>query len=141
MVSIWMLIQVVWMAVAVAVAGDMSVLILILGQSLVAVILLELVNYVEHYGLKRMETKPGVLERFAAVHAWEARQPASNYLLFKLQRHADHHLYPQRRYQSLGTHDESPQLPFGYPLMVVAALVPPLWKHLVDKRVPPSMVP
>jgi len=132
----WLVLQIVWTTAAVLLTGDLSVLVFILGQSAVAIQLLELVNYVEHYGLVRREVKPGVVERFGPQHAWESRFPASNYLLFKLQRHADHHLYPQRRYQVLAVHDESPQLPSGYPLMVLAALLPPLWFRLADPRIP-----
>ncbi len=131
----WLALQAAWTAAAVVLTGDPSVLLFILGQSGVAILLLELVNYVEHYGLVRREVSPGVMERFGPQHAWESRYPASNYLLFKLQRHADHHLYPQRRYQVLGVHDQSPQLPSGYPLMVLAALVPPLWFRLADPRI------
>lgn len=66
-----------------------------------------------------------------AEHAWESRFVASNAVLFKLQRHADHHLVPQRRYQSLSVHDECPQLPQGYPVMIMMALVPPLWRRVI----------
>ena len=135
-VLLWGILQAAWTAAAVVITGDLSVLLFIFGQSAVAVLLLELVNYVEHYGLVRREVKPGIVERFGPQHAWESRYPASNYLLFKLQRHADHHLYPQRRYQVLAVHDQSPQLPAGYPLMVLAALVPPLWFRLADPRIP-----
>lgn len=132
----WLLIQTAWTLLAVVLTSDPSVLIFILGQSAVAILLLELVNYVEHYGLQRRVLSLGVVERFGPAHAWESRFPASNFLLFKLQRHADHHLYPQRRYQLLGVHEQSPQLPAGYPLMVLAALVPPLWRRLIHPRLP-----
>lgn len=111
-----------------------SIAILLVGQALVAVALLELVNYIEHYGLVRVELKPGVRDRVRAIHAWESRYAASNAILFKLQRHADHHLLPHRRYQSLRLHDESPQLPHGYPLMIMLALVPPLWRRTIHPR-------
>lgn len=110
--------------------------VLFLVQAIIAIILLEMVNYVEHYGLERGELKPGVLERVAARHAWEARHRASNVSLFKLQRHADHHIAPQRRYQSLRVHDESPQLPHGYPVMLMLSLVPPLWRAVIHPRIP-----
>jgi len=109
---------------------------LVVVQAIIAIILLEMVNYVEHYGLERGEIKPGVLERVAAKHSWEARHRASNVGLFKLQRHADHHIAPQRRYQSLRVHDESPQLPHGYPVMLMLSLVPPLWRAVIHPRIP-----
>jgi alkane 1-monooxygenase len=109
---------------------------LFLAQGAIGVLLLEAVNYVEHYGLVRSEVKPGVPEKFGPQHAWEARHAVSNAFLFKLQRHADHHLLPQRRYQSLRVHDESPQLPQGYPGMILLSLLPPLWRKVVHPRLP-----
>lgn len=136
MVLLLTAVQVVWTTVAVMAVADYSVLWFIAGQSAVAILLLELVNYVEHYGLVRREVAPGVVMKFSAHHAWESRFPASNYLLFKLQRHADHHMHPQRRYQSLRVHQESPQLPSGYPMMVLLALVPAAWFRTIDRRIP-----
>ncbi|MFN4985519.1 MAG: fatty acid desaturase, partial [Ignavibacteria bacterium] len=114
--------------------GGWHVALLLFLQAIVAFVLLELVNYVEHYGLVRKETKPGIIERFAPEHAWESRYIVSNFVLFKLQRHADHHLLPQRRYQSLRVHEASPQLPHGYPAMLLMSLVPPLWRSVIHKR-------
>ncbi|MBU3699687.1 MAG: alkane 1-monooxygenase [Candidatus Kapabacteria bacterium] len=114
---------------------------LFVGQGVFAFVLLEAVNYVEHYGLVRKEIRPGVVEKFGPQHAWEARYAVSNAFLFKLQRHADHHLQPQRRYQSLKVHDESPQLPQGYPAMVLLALIPPLWRRVVHPRIPQTQAP
>lgn len=108
--------------------------VLFLVQAIIAIILLEMVNYIEHYGLERREVRPGMIERVSAKHAWEARHRASNVALFKLQRHADHHIAPQRRYQSLRVHDESPQLPHGYPVMLMLSLVPPLWRAVIHPR-------
>jgi len=113
-----------------------GVALLFLGQGAFAFVLLEAVNYVEHYGLTRNEIRPGVFEKFGPKHAWEARFAASNVFLFKLQRHADHHLLPQRRYQSLRVHEESPQLPQGYPSMVLLSLIPPLWRRVIHPRMP-----
>lgn len=127
---VWMLIPFV-LLVAAVVAFDVSILVLLIGQAIVAISLLELVNYIEHYGLVRNEIKPGIRERVRAEHAWESRFVASNAMLFKLQRHADHHIMPHRRYQSLRLHDESPQLPHGYPMMILVALVPPLWRRVI----------
>lgn len=115
--------------------GGWHVAALFTAQAIVAFVLLELVNYVEHYGLERKEIKPGIIEKFAPQHAWESRYVVSNYVLFKLQRHADHHLLPQRRYQSLRVHDESPQLPHGYPAMLLLSLVPSLWRSVIHGRI------
>jgi len=126
------------LTIAIGMIGGWHVAALFVLQSIVAFVLLELVNYVEHYGLERKEIKPGVVERFAPEHAWESRYRISNYVLFKLQRHADHHLLPQRRYQSLRVHDASPQLPHGYPAMLLLSLVPPMWRSVIHKRMSPT---
>ncbi len=110
--------------------------VLFICQGAFGILLLEAVNYVEHYGLVRNEVKPGVPEKFGPQHAWEARHTVSNAFLFKLQRHADHHLSPQRRYQSLRVHEESPQLPQGYPGMILLSLLPPLWRKVVHPLLP-----
>lgn len=104
------------------------------AQSFVAFTLLELVNYVEHYGITRREISPGRYERVNPVHSWNASHLLSNFFLFQLQRHSDHHAYAHKRYQVLNHYDESPQLPFGYPTMIILAMVPPLWFGIMDKR-------
>jgi alkane 1-monooxygenase len=101
-------------------------------QSFIAFTLLELVNYVEHYGISRKEISPGRYERVNPLHSWNASHLLSNF--FQLQRHSDHHAYAHKRYQVLNHYDESPQLPFGYPTMIMIAMVPPLWFLLMDKR-------
>jgi alkane 1-monooxygenase len=104
-------------------------------QSYVAFFELELINYLEHYGLVRRKLPNGRYENVTAVHSWEARETLSNTLLIKLQRHADHHINPIRRYQSLRVFDESPQMPTGYPGMMILALVPPLFFTVMNPRV------
>jgi alkane 1-monooxygenase len=104
------------------------------AQSVGAFTLLELVNYIEHYGMVRREVTPGRYERVNPLHSWNANPLLSNFYLFQLQRHADHHAHANRRYQILRHFDESPQLPAGYPTMVQVALVPPLWFRLMNPR-------
>ncbi|TAE24238.1 MAG: alkane 1-monooxygenase [Candidatus Kapaibacterium sp.] len=104
-------------------------------QSYVAIQELELVNYLEHYGLMRRQMPNGRYENVTAAHSWEARETLSNILLVKLQRHADHHINPLRRYQSLRVFEESPQMPTGYPGMMILALIPPLFFKVMNPRV------
>jgi alkane 1-monooxygenase len=106
------------------------------GQSAMAVLLLEAVNYIEHYGLERKKLADGRYERPAARHAWDAYERLSNCFLVHLQRHADHHLNPMRPYAALQPQAESPKLPTGYAGMVPIALVPPLWFAVINPRVP-----
>lgn len=110
---------------------------LFLIQAGTAVWQLELVNYIEHYGLTRRHLGSGKYEHVLPRHSWNADQRASNWLLINLQRHSDHHYKPDRRFPVLQTYlpDEAPQLPFGYPLMTMAAMVPPLWKRVMNRRV------
>jgi len=96
---------------------------------------LEVINYIEHYGLMRAEVAPGRYERVSHLHSWNASQRLSNWLLFNLQRHSDHHERASRPYPALLHHDDSPQLPAGYATMYVLALVPPLWHRVMDDRV------
>ncbi|MDV6234614.1 alkane 1-monooxygenase [Leptospira ellisii] len=103
-------------------------------QSWIAFSLLELVNYIEHYGLKRKETAPGKFEKVLPIHSWNQNFAVSNSFLFHLQRHSDHHANAGRRYSALRHFEESPQLPYGYEVMILIALVPPLWFRIMDGR-------
>ncbi len=110
---------------------------LYLVQAGVAVAQLEAVNYVEHYGLTRRRLENGRYEHVRPHHSWNAAHKWTNWLLINLQRHSDHHWKPDRRFPLLQTYPETeaPQLPFGYPLMIGAAVTPPVWRRLMDHRV------
>lgn len=102
-------------------------------------VLLETVNYIEHYGLERQVQENGQYERVLPIHSWNANQPLGRYLLFELSRHSDHHAHARRKYQVLRHFDDSPQMPTGYPGMMVLAWFPPLWfavvhKHMLSER-------
>lgn len=106
-------------------------------QAFIAVWQLELVNYIEHYGLTRRQLPNGKFEPIAPRHSWNSNQTASNWLLINLQRHSDHHYKPARPYPLLQTYtdSEAPNLPFGYPLMTVIAMWPPAWRRFMNPRV------
>jgi alkane 1-monooxygenase len=97
--------------------------------------LLEVVNYIEHYGLLRQKVANGRYERCRPEHSWNSNNVVSNLVLYHLERHSDHHANPTRRYQSLRHFEEAPQLPSGYALMIGLAYVPPLWRRVMDHRV------
>ncbi|PVH28300.1 alkane 1-monooxygenase [Pararhodobacter oceanensis] len=128
--------QVLFLALAWGIGGGIGVL-LFLFQAFVAVLHLELTNYVEHYGLTRLHLGDGRYEHVLPRHSWNAAHRASNWLLINLQRHSDHHYKPDRRFPLLQTYDagEAPQLPLGYPTMVVLAAFPPVWRRLMNPRV------
>jgi alkane 1-monooxygenase len=108
-------------------------------QSVLALSLLEVVNYLEHYGLLRRKQPDGRYEKVQPIHSWNASELITNRFLFNLQRHSDHHAKPGRRYPILRHIDDAPQLPTGYAGMVLVALVPPLWFRLINPRVPEEM--
>jgi alkane 1-monooxygenase len=97
--------------------------------------LLEVVNYLEHYGLKRQKREDGRYERCAPRHSWNSNNIGSNVLLYHLQRHSDHHANPVRRYQALRHFDESPELPSGYGTMIPLAYITPIWRRIMDPKV------
>lgn len=111
-----------------------------LFAGIVGFVLLETVNYIEHYGLMRLKTKSGRYERVKEMHSWNSNQVIGRIVLYELTRHSDHHYKSSKKYQVLDCHDESPQMPFGYPTSMVLAMVPPLWFGIMNKRVPKSMV-
>ena len=108
-------------------------------QAIVGFSLLEVVNYMEHYGMLRQKVGvPGRKQRYERVdptHSWNSNNIATNVLLYHLQRHSDHHANPTRRYQSLRDFEESPVLPTGYAGMIVLAIVPAVWRRVMDPRV------
>ncbi len=105
-----------------------------IAQGFFAACSLEIINYIEHYGLERRVLADGRFERTTHLHSWNSDYALSNFLLFQLQRHSDHHETPRRRYQNLLHHADSPQLPGGYAAMFVLAFCPPLWFRLVHPR-------
>ncbi|NQV51907.1 MAG: alkane 1-monooxygenase [Flavobacteriales bacterium] len=104
-------------------------------SSLIGIVLLETVNYIEHYGLRRKEVSEGRYERVQPWHSWNSDYPLGRIMLFELTRHSDHHYKASKKYQVLNHLDQSPQLPAGYPGMMLLSLVPPLWFRIVNPRV------
>lgn len=96
--------------------------------------LLEAVNYIEHYGLSRKKIDGNKYERPLPVHSWNSNHILGRITLFELSRHSDHHYKASRKYQVLRHHPEAPQMPIGYPGMMVLAHIPPLWFRIMHKR-------
>jgi len=122
-------------AVAFGVWLGASAMLAFMAQALIAAAALEVINYIEHYGLVRDRGADGRFARVTHAHSWNSNFLLTNAMLFQLQRHADHHAHPRRRYQALRHHPDSPQLPAGYATMFVLALIPPLWRRVMDGRV------
>ena len=104
-------------------------------QAAIGMLVLEAVNYIEHYGLLRPPTSDGRLGKVRPEHSWNGDHVVSNLVLLNLQRHSDHHARAGRRDQALRSCGEAPQFPAGYALMVVLAFFPPLWRRVMDPRV------
>lgn len=132
----WLMSIVLWGALVVWLGvGILPYLVL---QAVVGFSLLEVVNYLEHYGMLRQKVGKAGKQRYERVlpqHSWNSNNIATNVLLYHLQRHSDHHANPTRRYQTLRDFEESPVLPTGYAGMIVLAAVPPLWRRVMDPRV------
>ena len=115
------------------VAYGLEGLVYALSFAVVAVLLLETINYIEHYGLVR-ELKGERYERVSPVHSWNSNHVIGRMVLYELTRHSDHHHRASKKYQVLESIEESPQLPFGYTTSMVIALLPPVWFSLMNRR-------
>lgn len=108
---------------------------------IVGFLLLETINYIEHYGLKRNQLASGRFERVSEKHSWNSNHVLGRIMLYELTRHSDHHYKSQKKYQILEYHDISPQMPYGYPTSMVLSFFPPLWFAVMNKRIPLEMKP
>ncbi|MEN8885551.1 MAG: alkane 1-monooxygenase, partial [Winogradskyella sp.] len=117
-----------------------SALLFAIFSGIVGIVLLETVNYIEHYGLLRLKTKSGRYERVKEMHSWNSNHVIGRIILYELTRHSDHHFKSSKKYQILDCHDKSPQMPYGYPTSMVLAMIPPLWFGIMNKRVPKEMI-
>jgi len=112
-----------------------AVLLSFLWAAFMGILLLETVNYIEHYGLSRKKTNADRFERVLPAHSWNSDHIIGRLLLFELSRHSDHHFNASRKYQILRHHQKSPQMPTGYPGMMLLSLMPPLWFFVMHKRI------
>ena len=108
---------------------------LFIAAAFAGALLLETVNYIEHYGLQRHQKADGKYERAMPQHSWNSNHILGRLMLFELSRHSDHHYLASRKYQILQHHEDAPQLPTGYPGSMILALVPPLWFYVMNKKI------
>ena len=135
----YLVIEALYLLIILKIFGAFGLLFAILS-AIVGFTLLETVNYIEHYGLLRLKTKSGRYERVKEIHSWNSNHVVGRIVLYELTRHSDHHYKSSKKYQVLDCHEESPQMPFGYPTSMVISLIPPLWFKLMNKRVPREMI-
>jgi alkane 1-monooxygenase len=117
---------------------DVRVLLFYLAAAFMGILLLECVNYIEHYGLSREKKETGMYERAMPHHSWNSNHVIGRLMLFELSRHSDHHYMASRKYQILRHHHDSPQMPTGYPGMMLLAHIPPLWFYAMHKQMKQS---
>ncbi len=117
--------------VVIYVGFGLQVMLMFAGAAFVGILLLETVNYIEHYGLSRTFQANGHYERVQPHHSWNSNHLVGRLMLFELSRHSDHHYKASKKYQLLLHHHDSPQMPTGYPGMMLLALVPPAWFALM----------
>ena len=115
-----------------AVLFSIKVMLCFVVASLVGILLLETINYVEHYGLQRNLRSNGAYEPVQPKHSWNAEHLMGRMLLFELTRHSDHHAHPKRKFQQLRYFEDAAQLPYGYAMMVLIAWCPPLWFAIMN---------
>lgn len=113
---------------------NLQTLLFFLAGAFVGILLLETVNYIEHYGLRRKKKQENY-ERTQPIHSWNSNHPLGRILLFELSRHSDHHFMASRKYQILRHFDESPQMPTGYPGMMLLTFIPPLWFKIMHQKI------
>ena len=102
--------------------------------AMVSVLMLETINYIEHYGLQRKMRDNGRYERVLPEHSWNSNHIVGRLVLYELTRHSDHHHRANKKYQILENKTESPQLPWGYPTSMLVAMFPPLWFSVMNPR-------
>lgn len=119
---------------AILLVFDLQTTLIYICAAFVGILLLETVNYIEHYGLVRRKNERGSYEKTLPHHSWNSNHVIGRILLFELSRHSDHHYQASRKYQVLRHHEASPQMPTGYPGMMLLALVPPLWFFVMHRQ-------
>lgn len=127
------IIQIIYLTVLVLLFS-FQIMILLAFAGIVGFLLLELVNYIEHYGLQRKRLASGRYEPVQPKHSWNSNHDFGRILLYELTRHSDHHFKSTRKYQELRHFEEAPQLPYGYPMSMLIALVPPVWFRMMNHR-------
>ncbi len=110
-------------------------LIYFLFAATIGFLLLETVNYIEHYGLRRVQKESGKWSQVLPIHSWNSNHAIGRMLLFELTRHSDHHYKASRKYQILRHFDEAPQMPYGYPMMLLLSFFPPVFFRIMNKQI------
>ena len=114
---------------------DLTALLAFMAAAVIGILLLETVNYIEHYGLKRQLNENGRYELVKRKHSWNSNHILGRLILFELSRHSEHHYKPDKPYQLLHSDNEAPTMPTGYPGMMLLSFVPPLFFRVMNGKV------
>ena len=117
----------------------LKITLLFVLMGVIGFLLLESINYIEHYGLLRKQRKSGRFVPVKEIHSWNSNHVLGRILLYELTRHSDHHFRASKKYQILNYYETSPELPFGYPTSIVLAMFPKLWFKVMNKKIPSEM--
>ncbi|MFN3939959.1 MAG: alkane 1-monooxygenase [Chitinophagales bacterium] len=131
---IFMLVEAV-LIISIGAFFGMKVMLLFIAAASIGMLLLETINYIEHYGLRRKLKANGNYERVMPWHSWNSNHIIGRLVLYELTRHSDHHYLASRKYQVLRHHDDSPQMPTGYPGMMLLSLIPPAWFFVMNRKI------
>lgn len=112
----------------------LKILLYFVAAAFIGILMLETVNYIEHYGLQRKKVGKRY-ERTLPIHSWNSSHPFGRMIMLELSRHSDHHYIANRKYQVLRHFENSPQMPTGYPGMMLLALIPPIWFRVMHKQI------
>ena len=121
--------------VIIALSFNVEIMFWFFNSAIMGFLLLETVNYIEHYGLRRQKVTDKQYEPVLPIHSWNSNHTLGRVLLLELTRHSDHHYKATRKYQILRHFDNSPQMPSGYPAMMLLSLVPPLWFKVMHRQI------
>lgn len=121
--------------IIIAIFFSLQAMFLFIASACIGILLLETINYIEHYGLRRKKSASGNYERVMPWHSWNSNHYIGRICLYELTRHSDHHYLASRKYQTLRHLQEAPQLPAGYPAMMLLTLIPPVWFLIMNKRI------
>lgn len=132
---LWYQIIQITLLVLIAVFFGWQVMLSFIAAAVIGFLLLETVNYIEHYGLRRKKIEGEYYDKVRPIHSWNSNHPIGRLMLFELTRHSDHHYMASRKYQILRHFDESPQMPTGYPGMMMLSLIPPLWFKVMHLQI------
>jgi alkane 1-monooxygenase len=110
--------------------GGLEALLYFIAVALWAKSLLEIVNYMEHYGIVR-NPRTAVKPR----HSWNTNSRISSWTMFNLTRHSHHHANGAAPFHKLKPYEDAPMMISGYLTTIIIAMIPPLWHKLMTPKV------